>query len=805
MKRIDDQITVTGNAMLNSYNGNFAKIDEFPYNLSDITANAPDKIGIVSDMSAIKLMNNLTPAHDPRNVMNPAQMLGSNIDSNSRSSSSGSSTLFSEERASGNNKMYRQQQQFIDSLTEQRLQYQNLPQPLAQNTAHNMWFYRDPQSKVQGPFSSLEMLEWCKAGYFSEGLLVRRICDILFRPLGEMIKLCGGQMPFLYSHLIPINRPNNMNTPINIQNMVSITPGDVMLNNSRDSMVNQKLQTHHNALMQMLEVKNSNLMANENSCNGVAGIGGLLPTNNCNISNFLKKEKFENETQTAAILMDLRNKPPHLIPNSMNALGNYMQATINRPQMNEKFILEQSKDSPNVYLKQFIEHGMNIERSEMSLPQQSITTMIPSQIDNCLHNKNENLDNVETISDSVNESNLDFLNGMNLRKFLKSANGANLYDFIMESKALGVSPDVISSYVMKILKSRVSATAAVTSSLSSSASSSTSTSSQYNYNGLNINDQSNRLLEQFQNIILQSRTTALPNKQIPNEINNIKDASMNDNEILDNEYPYPQTTVLHQEDNKTTNMCTILNDSSIDVKITENVENFHDNVSPSDKLQQQQLLQNCKKQEKIIQKQQAHQPRTSPTFGKNEKATINTADSQSLRAKKGGTKIKVEDSSKKHLKMEPPKDILVETVIENGDSAFKTFNNHMNNVTYNTSVNNRESLTTGTTSSLRTSSDNHVKDTHNQNYEQEFYKVVSRQKNIKRQKNNESKDKNQSEQIDAIEKQQCSSDNIITTQAAVHQKDKVPDRNDITDVANCKSTFLGTRNVKNYKRFRSGI
>jgi len=57
------------------------------------------------------------------------------------------------------------------------------------------WIYRDPQGEIQGPFSSEEMLQWFKAGYFTMGLLVRRVCDEIFLPLGDLIKL-WNRVPF---------------------------------------------------------------------------------------------------------------------------------------------------------------------------------------------------------------------------------------------------------------------------------------------------------------------------------------------------------------------------------------------------------------------------------------------------------------------------------------------------------------------------------------------------------------------------------------------------------------------------------
>ncbi|WAR14782.1 GGYF2-like protein [Mya arenaria] len=61
---------------------------------------------------------------------------------------------------------------------------------------YNKWFYRDPQGDLQGPFNSTEMAEWFSAGYFTMNLQVRRGCDEVFSPLGELIKH-WGRVPFL--------------------------------------------------------------------------------------------------------------------------------------------------------------------------------------------------------------------------------------------------------------------------------------------------------------------------------------------------------------------------------------------------------------------------------------------------------------------------------------------------------------------------------------------------------------------------------------------------------------------------------
>ncbi|XP_029688177.1 GRB10-interacting GYF protein 2 isoform X2 [Takifugu rubripes] len=57
------------------------------------------------------------------------------------------------------------------------------------------WFYKDPQGEIQGPFSNQEMTEWFQAGYFTVSLLVKRGCDEVFQPLGEIMKI-WGRVPF---------------------------------------------------------------------------------------------------------------------------------------------------------------------------------------------------------------------------------------------------------------------------------------------------------------------------------------------------------------------------------------------------------------------------------------------------------------------------------------------------------------------------------------------------------------------------------------------------------------------------------
>lgn len=78
----------------------------------------------------------------------------------------------------------------------------NQPSAVSSTGSQEKWFYRDPQGEVQGPFLASEMAEWCKAGYFTTGLLVRRTCDERYATLGDLIKMFG-RVPFTPGPPIP--------------------------------------------------------------------------------------------------------------------------------------------------------------------------------------------------------------------------------------------------------------------------------------------------------------------------------------------------------------------------------------------------------------------------------------------------------------------------------------------------------------------------------------------------------------------------------------------------------------------------
>ncbi|KAJ5042325.1 uncharacterized protein L3040_004877 [Drepanopeziza brunnea f. sp. 'multigermtubi'] len=60
------------------------------------------------------------------------------------------------------------------------------------------WVYLDPQGKVQGPWSGLEMHDWYKASFFTADLSVKKVEDAEFEPLGQLIRRIGNSRePFL--------------------------------------------------------------------------------------------------------------------------------------------------------------------------------------------------------------------------------------------------------------------------------------------------------------------------------------------------------------------------------------------------------------------------------------------------------------------------------------------------------------------------------------------------------------------------------------------------------------------------------
>lgn len=60
------------------------------------------------------------------------------------------------------------------------------------------WIYRDPQGNIQGPWTGLEMHDWFKAGFFSPDLQIKKLEDLEFEPLAQLVRRIGNSRePFL--------------------------------------------------------------------------------------------------------------------------------------------------------------------------------------------------------------------------------------------------------------------------------------------------------------------------------------------------------------------------------------------------------------------------------------------------------------------------------------------------------------------------------------------------------------------------------------------------------------------------------
>lgn len=85
--------------------------------------------------------------------------------------------------------------------------------PSANHSQSYEWFYLDPQGDTQGPFSPQDMTEWFKAGYFQKNLMVKRVIDVSFIPLGHVLEICGHTAPFFNNFDPLMNAPSPPQAP----------------------------------------------------------------------------------------------------------------------------------------------------------------------------------------------------------------------------------------------------------------------------------------------------------------------------------------------------------------------------------------------------------------------------------------------------------------------------------------------------------------------------------------------------------------------------------------------------------------
>uniref|UniRef100_A0A8D8Y5Y0 PERQ amino acid-rich with GYF domain-containing protein CG11148 n=2 Tax=Cacopsylla melanoneura TaxID=428564 RepID=A0A8D8Y5Y0_9HEMI len=118
-----------------------------------------------------------------------------------------STVLESNHRLDSNELMNQRLSKVVDDIdrliTEEEHKESNQPTSNGIDTnIKDKWLYKDPQGSVQGPFTSAEMAEWYRSGYFRSNLLVRRLCDEQFSPLGDLFHFYGN-IPFLADTSFP--------------------------------------------------------------------------------------------------------------------------------------------------------------------------------------------------------------------------------------------------------------------------------------------------------------------------------------------------------------------------------------------------------------------------------------------------------------------------------------------------------------------------------------------------------------------------------------------------------------------------
>ncbi|XP_054709856.1 GRB10-interacting GYF protein 2-like [Uloborus diversus] len=197
--------------------------------------------------------------YKPVNLPNVPDIVKSTIDknailTNARASEASACSVTTEEDAFAHHK--KATENMVAQWTEEEEQRVISQTSEGGHSSHQeieiKWFYEDPQGKVQGPFTSPEMLEWFSAGYFTMSLKVRRECDKKFSHLGELIK-SWGRVPFMPGSIPPpvpaaaeASIPNCFNEVLAKPNSVPLIPAPVPAKHDEQLLAfgNQLLQQH---------------------------------------------------------------------------------------------------------------------------------------------------------------------------------------------------------------------------------------------------------------------------------------------------------------------------------------------------------------------------------------------------------------------------------------------------------------------------------------------------------------------------------------------------------------------------------
>uniref|UniRef100_A0A1B0GEJ7 GYF domain-containing protein n=1 Tax=Glossina morsitans morsitans TaxID=37546 RepID=A0A1B0GEJ7_GLOMM len=331
---------------------------------------------------------------------------------------------------------HHQRQQMSDA----DLSLQLPPHPLASNAASELWFYRDPQSKVQGPFSALEMTEWYRAGYFNENLFVRRVCDMRFRPLGELIKICNGQMPFTNSYLIPIDlNPISTSLPAPLTQANFKIFGDHQTEEIKTN-VSLPAESTTSALKSLINTVDMSQILNVHFQtlqerfirNHEIEVTNELSKNKC----FQRLTPSEREAfirQKVQILMPSEYSPNFCSTGALNPTDDtHFYDPLDKRSKKEHLFTGQSQQTP--------QNTSNfVDSDDFMIPAQQTTSN--TQFSNSSFNDTSKLQ-CATDDDLGNNG---LLNELNLRMFLRGGSSGNAHDYLTEQQIFGTEPQAVTA------------------------------------------------------------------------------------------------------------------------------------------------------------------------------------------------------------------------------------------------------------------------------------------------------------------------------------------------------------------------
>ncbi|XP_050683099.1 GRB10-interacting GYF protein 2 isoform X2 [Leptidea sinapis] len=190
-----------------------------------------------------------------------------------------------------------------------------------------LWYYEDPEKVIQGPFSSVDMYGWYRAGFFSPSLMVRRACDTHMRRLGSY----GPFVPFI-----------RMDLPY----ACMVQPGNDFVNNQTNQGIASSLwgQTNpQDRLWSSPEYTNNN---NRSTADFATIFNDLPPSANASNSLLSQGITKDNMLTEDEILAQLRASMA--IPTQQPFVSNAMPMTSERVTNNNDVIAQVAPAAPDL-------------------------------------------------------------------------------------------------------------------------------------------------------------------------------------------------------------------------------------------------------------------------------------------------------------------------------------------------------------------------------------------------------------------------------------------------------------------------